>query len=83
MTVKLSVDRICKNVAICYDDDLKKYEIPSFKLKEGDLVSVEFDAFGNFILATPLPEETEARRKELANKTKMLFNRSKKSEERN
>lgn len=79
MTVKLSVDRICKNVAICYDDDCKKYEIPSSELNEGDLISVEFDTLGNFISATPLPKETEARRKELAEKTKTLFKRNKKS----
>ena len=79
MAIKLSVDRICKSIAICYDDDCKKYEIPSFGLKEGDMLSAEFDNLGNFISAKPLPEETEARRKELASKTKTLFNRTKKS----
>ncbi|MBQ7292392.1 MAG: DUF3006 domain-containing protein [Clostridia bacterium] len=79
MAIKLSVDRICNDIAICYDDECKKYEIPSYALKEGDMVSAEFDSSGNFISATPLPEETEARRKELASKTKMLFNRNKKS----
>ena len=79
MSIKLSVDRICKSIAICYDDDCKKYEIPSLGLKEGDMLSAEFDNLGNFISAEPLPKETEARRKELAAKTKTLFNRTKKS----
>ncbi len=39
----LSVDRIEENIAVCYDEDNKKYEIDIFFLpsdiKEGDIIS--------------------------------------------
>lgn len=76
--MRLSVDRIEGGVAVCYDDGGKKYEIPADGLSEGLLIEAKFGLDGEFISATILTEETDARRKEMAARTKNLFNRKKK-----
>ena len=78
MEIKLSLDRIEGEIAVCYDESGNKYEIPANKLSEGLIISAVFDENGNFVSATPLPEETEARKKELASRAKALFKRNKK-----
>lgn len=78
MTLKLSVDRIENGIAICYDGDCKKYELPSHGLFEGKIIYAEFDVNGKFISAEILEDETEKRRSKLASRTRNLFNRNKK-----
>jgi hypothetical protein len=77
MTLTLSVDRIENGVAVCYDDHTK-YHIPAEGLFEGAMISAEFDADGNLISASVLTEETENRKKQLADRSKNLFKRNKK-----
>ena len=78
MEIKLSLDRIEGEIAVCYDESGNKYEIPAKRLSEGLIISAVFDEDGNFVSANPLPHETEARKKELASRTKALFERKKK-----
>ena len=78
MILKLSVDRIESGIAICYDDDCKKYELPANGLLEGEIISVEFDSGGKPASVTHLTEETEKLKREMASRTKKLFNRNKK-----
>ena len=73
--IKLSVDRIINNIAVCYDDDCRKYEIPSDGLSEGDIISAEFDENRKLITRHILKKETEKRRSELAERTRALFNK--------
>lgn len=79
MEIKMYVDRIAALVAICYDDNDKKHEIPislsTFKV--GDVISVVFDDKNVPTSVKILKEETESRRADLAKKTKDLFNRNK------
>ncbi len=78
MEIKMSVDRIANDIAICYDDNDKKYGIPLrlSNFKVGDIISVVFD--GNSpVSATVLEEETQKRKTELSLRTKNLFNRNK------
>ena len=77
MKIKMSVDRIATDVAICYDDNDKKYEIPLklADLKAGDVIFVTFDG-DSPVCATVLKEETEQIKKDLAKRTKNLFNRN-------
>ena len=76
--IKLSVDRIINNIAVCYDDDCRKCEIPADGLREGDIISAEFDESQKLITCHILKEETEKRRRELAARTRALFNRKQK-----
>ena len=76
--MKLSVDRIENGIAVCYDDNCKKCEIPAHGLSEGVIIEAEFDENDKFVRASVLAEETEVRRKNLAARTKNLFNRKKK-----
>lgn len=78
MILKLSVDRIENGIAVCYDCNDKKYELPSDGLFDGDLISAEFDGDENFLSAKRLKGETESRKSELASRTRNLFNRNKK-----
>lgn len=78
MILKLSVDRIESGIAVCYDVNDKKHELPAQGLSEGDIISAKFDENGNFTSAEVLKEETERRRSMLASRTKNLFNRNKK-----
>jgi len=78
MILKLSVDRIENGIAVCYDGNDKKYELPSDGLFDGDLISAEFDGDGKFLSAKRLKGETESRKSELASRTRNLFNRNKK-----
>lgn len=78
MEIKMSVDRIATNVAICYGDNDEKYEIPvklsSFEI--GDIISVTFDGDAP-VCVTVLKEETAQKKAELAKRTKNLFSRNK------
>ena len=78
MEIKLSLDRIEGEVAVCYDGDGNKYEIPASGLSECMIISAVFDENGNFISACPLRDETETVKKELSARTKALFKRNKK-----
>ena len=78
MILKLSVDRIKSGIAVCYDNDCKKYELPSDGLCEGEIISARFDSNGVLISVTHLPSETEDLRRQTAARTKNLFNRNKK-----
>ena len=76
MTVKLSVDRIEGQTAVCYDD-FKKYNLPASGLSEGDIVLAEFDAEIKLISLEVLKDETKKKKSELASRTNALFNRKK------
>ena len=76
--LKLSVDRIVNSIAVCYDDNDKKFEIPALGLAEGDVISAELDESGKLCNVYVLKEETERKKAELALRTKNLFNRKKK-----
>ena len=78
MILKLSVDRIESGIAVCYDDNDKKHELPAGDLSEGELISAEFDSDGKLLSITHLVEETESVRREMARRTKNIFNRNKK-----
>ena len=69
--LKYSVDRIEEVFAVCEDENGKTVNIEIGKLpegvKEGDLISVDN---GEAVILT---EETEARRKKLAEKRRLLF----------
>lgn len=71
--LKYSVDRIEEGFAVCEDENGKTVNVETGKLpegvKEGDLVSI--DGVETVILA----EETEERRKKLAEKRRALFER--------
>ena len=71
--MKYSVDRIEEGFAVCEDENGKTVNIETDKLpegvKEGDLISVDNGE------AVILAEETEARRKKLAEKRRALFER--------
>ncbi len=71
--LKYSVDRIEEGFAVCEDENGKAANIEIGKLpegvKEGDLISVDN---GEAVILT---EETEARRKNLAEKRRALFER--------
>ena len=75
--MRLSVDRIENGIAVCYDGNQKKYELPADRLSEGFLIDAEFDGNGNLISVTVLTGETETLRKKMAERTKNLFNRKK------
>ena len=75
--IKLSVDRIEGDIAVCYDGD-KKYELSAHGLAEGLIVLAEFDKDGKLISVTPLDGETEKRKKDLAARTKNIFKRNRK-----
>ena len=77
MILKLSVDRIESGIAVCYDSNDKKYELPAEGLSEGELISVEFDSNGKPVSVARLTEETEKLKHEIASRTKSLFNRKK------
>ena len=77
MTIKLSVDRIEGQVAVCYDDS-KKYHLPADGLSEGDLVLAELDGEMKLISFEILKDDTKAKKSEMASRTKSLFNRKKK-----
>ena len=77
MEIKLSVDRIEGDIAICYDGD-KKYELPAHRLYEGLIVSATIDGNGNLLSLTPLYKETKKQKQALFERTRALFNRSKK-----
>ena len=79
MILKLSVDRIESGIAVCYDDNDKKHELPAGDLSEGELISAEFDSGGNLLSITHLAKETENARREMARRTKNLFNRNNKN----
>ena len=76
--LKLSVDRIVNSIAVCYDDNDKKFEIPADGLAAGDIISAELDESGKLCNVSVLKEETEIKKAELALRTKNLFNRKKK-----
>lgn len=78
MRIKLSVDRIESGIAVCYDDECKKYEIPADGLAEGDIISAEFDSDKKPVSFEKLKKETSSRRREMASRTQKLFNRNKK-----
>ncbi len=69
--LKYSVDRIEEGFAVCEDENGKTVNIETGKLpegvKEGDLVSI------NDGEAVILKDETEERRKKLAEKRRALF----------
>ncbi|MBR0350137.1 MAG: DUF3006 domain-containing protein [Clostridia bacterium] len=71
--MKYSVDRIEEGFAVCEDENGKTVNIEIGKLpegvKEGDLISADNGE------AVILAEETEARRKKLAEKRRALFER--------
>ena len=71
--LKYSVDRIEEGFAVCEDENGKTVNFEIGKLpegvKEGDLISVDN---GEAVILT---EETEARRKKLAEKRRALFER--------
>ena len=71
--LKYSVDRIEEGFAVCEDENGKAVNLEIGKLpegvKEGDLISVDN---GEAVILT---EETEARRKKLAEKRRALFER--------
>ena len=77
MTVKLSVDRIEGQIAVCYDDS-KKYHLPANGLSEGDILLASFDGEMKLISFELLKDETQAKKSEMASRTKNLFNRNKK-----
>ena len=77
MTVKLSVDRIEGQIAVCYDDS-KKYHLPADGLSEGDILLASFDGEMKLISFELLKDETQAKKREMASRTKNLFNRNKK-----
>ena len=77
MIFKLSVDRIESGIAVCYDDDDKKYELPADGLAEGEIISAVFDSNGKLVSVTHLRDETESLRRQAAARTKGLFNRNK------
>ena len=77
MTVKLSVDRIEGQIAVCYDDS-KKYHLPADGLSEGDILLASFDGEMKLISFELLKDETQAKKSEMASRTKNLFNRNKK-----
>ena len=76
MEIKLSVDRIENGIAVCYGND-RKYELPQDGLYEGLIILAKFDECGKFISFTPLDGETDREKKNLAARTKNLFNRNK------
>lgn len=71
--LKYSVDRIEEGFAVCEDENGKMVNIEKGKLpegvKEGDLISIDN---GEAVILT---EETEERRKKLAEKRRTLFER--------
>lgn len=73
--LKYSVDRIEEGFAVCEDENGKMLNINTDNLpegvKEGDIISVDD---GEAVILT---EETQARRKKLAEKRKALFERRK------
>ena len=73
MDLRLSVDRVENGIAVCYDDNDKKYELLLDGVSEGDIISVSFDTDGSLLSVNRLENETEARRSELASRTKNLF----------
>ena len=77
MILTLSVDRIESGIAVCYDDNDKKYELPADGLVEGEIISAVFDSSEKLVSFTHLKEETEALRRQMAARTKSLFNRNK------
>lgn len=77
MVFKLSVDRIESGIAVCYDDNDKKYELRTGGLSEGDIIEAEFDENGTFLSHKVLTEETKRKKNELSLRTKKLFNRNK------
>ncbi|MGM9631753.1 MAG: DUF3006 domain-containing protein [Eubacteriales bacterium] len=78
MTLKLVIDRFEDDIAVCLDFDDKKYEIdrallPEFE--EKDVFNIEYDG-GRFHSPVKLTEETEARKRDVSNRMKKLFNMS-------
>ncbi len=73
IVLKYSVDRIEEGFAVCEDENGKTVNIEIGKLpegvKEGDLISIDN---GEAVILT---EETEERRKKLAEKRRALFER--------
>ncbi len=73
IVLKYSVDRIEEGFAVCEDENGKTVNIEKEKLpenvKEGDLISIDN---GEAVILT---EETEERRKKLAEKRRALFER--------
>lgn len=71
IVLKYSVDRIEEGFAVCEDENGKTVNIEKEKLpenvKEGDLISIDN---GEAVILT---EETEERRKKLAEKRRALF----------
>ena len=78
MTKRLSIDRIINSIAVCYDDNDKKYELPADGLAEGQLIDADFDESGAFVSARVCVKETQDKRDELNARLNALLNRKKK-----
>ncbi len=82
MTRKFSLDRIEQNIAVCYDEDEKKYEFSADRLAlaPGSLFTAEIDGDGEPRNVVFLAEETLAVRRDAKRRLDALFARKKNHE---
>ena len=75
MTLKLVLDRFEEDIAVCLDDNDKRYLIPR-KILEGvsvnDIFNIELDG-ESFHSPTVLVEETKAQKESVSKRMKRLF----------
>lgn len=75
MTLKLVLDRFEEDIAVCLDDNDKRYLIPR-KILEGvsvnDIFNIELDG-ESFYSPTVLVEETKAQKESVSKRMKRLF----------
>ena len=77
--MKFTLDRIEEGIAVCFDADGVKYNIPTEKLgdmSEGDIFEAEL-CEGEVCNIRTLRDETEAKKEENASRLRNLFNRRK------
>lgn len=74
MEKKLTVDRIEEGIAVCFDENGRKFEI-SDPLAEGDIINVDIDDLGAVTLICKNDEEKEKKRSDNSSRLRSLFSR--------
>ncbi len=75
MIIKLVLDRFEEDIAVCLDDDDKRYLIPRSVLQNvnvNDFFNIEFDG-ESYSSPVVLTEETQAKKEEISQRMKKLF----------
>lgn len=75
--MKFSIDRIETDIAVCYDDELNRYEFSASELAlpVGSLFEAELDGAGRPQAVRPLENQTAACRQRQKRRLSALFSR--------